>query len=55
MVKDHLLTLMGYNYRANGLILKYVDLLKADQYYTKTAHSQESIYEIIHILFAEWV
>jgi len=47
---------MDYNYWANGLILKYADRLKTDQYHAKTAYSQMSTHEIlIHILFAEWV
>ena len=56
VLKVHLMTLMDYNYWANGLILKYADRLEGKQYLNKTAHSQKSIHEIlVHILFAEWV
>ena len=56
MLKKYVLTLIDYNYWANGLILKYADRLKQDEYFNKTAYSHKSIHEIlVHILFAEWV
>lgn len=56
MLKEHLLTLIDYNYWSNGLILKYADRLKPEEYRNKAAHSHKSIHEIlIHIMFAEWV
>ena len=56
MLKEYLLTLIDYNYWANGLIMKYADRLKPDEYSQVTAYSQKSIHDIlIHILFAEWV
>lgn len=56
MLKKYVLTLIDYNYWANGLILKYAERLKHDEYFNKTAYSHKSIHEIlVHILFAEWV
>jgi uncharacterized damage-inducible protein DinB len=47
---------MDYNYWANGLILKYADRLKEEEYTHESAHSHNSIHEIlVHIMFAEWV
>lgn len=56
MLKEYLLTLVDYNYWSNGLILKYADRLKNEQYLERIAYSQKSIHEIlVHVLFAEWV
>ncbi len=55
-MKTYLEGLIDYNYWANGLILKYADRLKQDEYFQETAHIHKSIHEIlIHILFAEWI
>lgn len=56
VLKKYVLTLIDYNYWANGLICKYTDRLNQNEYNQKAAHSHKSLHEIlVHILFAEWI
>jgi uncharacterized damage-inducible protein DinB len=56
MLKEYVVTLIDYNYWANGLILKYAERLKPNEYAQKNAYSHKPLQEIlVHIMFAEWV
>ncbi len=55
-MKAYFEQLIDYNYWANGLILKYTEMLPVEQFTKSTAHSQQSLREILtHVLFAEWL
>ena len=56
MDKDHLLSLIDYNYWANGLIVRTAERLSEAQFTQPTDISPKSVREIMmHILFAEWI
>jgi uncharacterized damage-inducible protein DinB len=55
-MKDYLEQIYDYNCWANGLVLKYAQMLPEEQFTQETTHSFSSVRDtLVHILFVEWL